>query len=800
MPRSVRRVVAASYLTVALAANYILLGSSTRVENPGLFDLPLILIIGLHFVWGVSMLFTATDDRTLTQRTNRWILLGPEILASITLLYFLFAYIFATNANMDYVQRFIASGGNLRLAIDTSVERRLTWLRIGPLAGLDLAVFLLYRLAAYRTVLRTWNDPRRDRDVFITPWALILTLGSAFLSAIAMPSFLSTDGFWWIGWFAMVPLFLVLRNVLTGPAIFYGVTYGVFSTLLSSYWLGTFSLVSLQITVLFFLLYYVIFMPIAMVFYRVTRLGRFLVFPLAWTLLEYLRSIGFLGYPWALAGHSQYSLLPVIQIASLTGVWGVSFVVLLANSAIAELIGALGDRWMRDRQGGAAPEPARLTRAFWATVATVVVIGGVIGFGYFELGRETTGPATTVRVAQVQQNSDPRKHEYEDTFAALIELTDSVLDQDIDLVAWSETAFVPNIRRWSEDASNSRYHRLVRQFLDYQAGIGTWLLTGNDDYEIKEIPGSDETERVEYNAAVLFSPDGERVQTYRKIRLVPFTEHFPYKEQLPLVYNLLLDFDVHFWEKGEEQTVFHHPLFSFSTPICYEDVFPNYVRHFVINGADAILNISNDYWSLTEVQAKQHFVAGMFRAVENRRPILRTTASGLTGQIDPLGRIIQTAPYYEEAVIISDLRIPETPETTIYTRWGDWFPLAAGGALLLIVLLSLLIRRPEVLLPLADADAEEEPDHSEQGDGDFEGDSLEEALDSLEPIEETEPVDDRTPPEGPSAAAPPAQELTSDVRSDTPAESETQSRRPAEEKGRKSRRSRRTNWKAIWDD
>lgn len=319
-------------------------------------------------------------------------------------------------------------------------------------------------------------------------------------------------------------------------------------------------------------------------------------------------------------------------------------------------------------------------------MAVMVTLGAIVLTSSFLLAADSEADhdSRLVRVAQIQQNNDPRKHAYEDTLATLQRLTNDTMASDPSLIIWSETAFVPNIRRWSEDTSSRRYHGLVTEFLEYQAGLQTWLVTGNDDYEVVPSVDGAGSDRSEYNGAVLFSDSGSRVETYRKVRLVPFTEHFPYKAQLPWVYELLQDFDVHFWEPGVSQTVFEHPDVKFSTPICYEDVFPNYVRGFVRGGAEAIFNISNDYWSLTEVQAKQHFVAGLFRAVENRRPVLRTTASGLTSQIDSRGRIVQTAPYYQEATLVSDIEIANEQSFTIYTRFGDYFPLVAGGLLLVI--------------------------------------------------------------------------------------------------------------------
>lgn len=114
------------------------------------------------------------------------------------------------------------------------------------------------------------------------------------------------------------------------------------------------------------------------------------------------------------------------------------------------------------------------------------------------------------------------------------------------------------------------------------------------------------------------------------------------------MYDILVKMDVYLWEPGTVQTVFNHPKFKFSTPICFEDLFPDYVRGFVNNGADIIVNISNDYWSLTETEGMQHFVNSLFRAVENRRYVVRSTASGLSGVIDRKGEIIETVPFYEE--------------------------------------------------------------------------------------------------------------------------------------------------------
>lgn len=633
------------------------------IVDPGPGDFPYYLLISLHFLYGLVLLITALlpAQGSFARRRIYSLAFIPEALFFFGLLLFLFAYVFALNAEMDYVQRFIESGGNLRLALDTRTERAQAAARFLPLMLVNLPVYFYFRVGrrqlADAALPGSWGFGR-----FAFGWVAVAVL----LSVFAQPSFLRLEGIPWLAWISLVPLLLVWRFARFGVAWFYGTAYGVTTTLLTNYWLGTFSLVSLQFVTVVFLGYYMLFTPLLLLLYRRTRVSRYLIIPLVWTGFELIRSSGFLGYPWALIGHSQWSVIPLIQISDITGVWGVSFLIVLVNAAVAEHLGGrlIGtgrlDRW----QG----RPLRVAG---------IALAGTLLYGVVSLALEHSyGPPTydTARVALIQQNSDPRKHDYDHTLNALTTLTDMSLDHDPDLIVWSETAFVPNIRRWSqEDPERQYFARLVQRFLDYQEQTGTYLVTGNDDYELVLDEEGREIDRLNYNAAVLFSDTGERRQTYHKIRLVPFTEHFPYEDTLPWVYDMLLDFDVQFWEPGRERTVFEHPKFAFATPICFEDVFPDEVRRFVLNGAEVIVNLTNDYWSLNELQAKQHFAGGMFRAVENRRPVVRGTASGLTSVVDEFGRVEARLDYYVEDYLVHDVDL-RSRGLSIYTRLGDWFP------------------------------------------------------------------------------------------------------------------------------
>ena len=629
----------------------------------------------LHIVWGLLCIW----------RRGRPVIRGGtlllnELLLTATLFAFLFAYIYAANANLDYVQRFIRAGGQLHLALDTRSERLLVSGRYLPLLLLNGGIYVALRAG---------------RRLSITRWALVLALLSGLLKAFALPSFLSLTGIGILGWICLAPVLLVLRRCSFLQSILYGGVYGIAASLFSYYWLATYSLLSLQFTVVIYSLFYMLFFAILGGLYHLllrplsrrsrtwASAARVLFFGLMWCGFEYARSSGFLGFPLGLMAHTQYRFVPFIQMASVTGVWGISLVVVVVNALLAEASEMLLHR--------------RLTLFLRPLIVAAAVVALPTIVGAIALGRESTaadapGAAErTVRVALIQQNTDPRKHDFVRTFSTLQQLTDQALRWSPDLVVWGETAFVPNIRRWSrEDPERFRNARLVRQLLAYQAATETYLLTGNDDY-FTRLSVDGETERYDYNAAILFSDSGERLETYHKIKLVPFSEYFPYRAAFPWIDDLLQDFDTVFWTPGSIYTVFEHPKLKFATPICFEDIFPRGVRRFVRAGAELIVNISNDYWSLAETEAKQHAVAAQFRTIENRRPMVRATVSGLTGFIDRYGRLQQSLPYFKEGFLVVDVPLQASARQTFYTLAGDWLPIAALIAITLATLAAGLL-------------------------------------------------------------------------------------------------------------
>ena len=209
--------------------------------------------------------------------------------------------------------------------------------------------------------------------------------------------------------------------------------------------------------------------------------------------------------------------------------------------------------------------------------------------------------------------------------------------------------------------------RQLRQFLAEQP---VPFVVGNDDGQLAKDEAGREF-RVDYNAAILFD-QGEIIDTYRKLHLVPFTEQFPYQRALPGVYQWLKNADTHFWEEGSEYTVFQVEEPAFSTPICFEDTFPYLIREFVLRGAEVLVNMTNDSWSKAVACEMQHMSIALFRTLENKRTLVRSTNGGITCVIDPNGRITAMLPAFTEDYLIAEAPV-YSADQTLYTRWGDWF-------------------------------------------------------------------------------------------------------------------------------
>jgi apolipoprotein N-acyltransferase len=509
------------------------------------------------------------------------------------------------------------------------------------------------------------NRGKNPRDFFVN---LAAVLVGALLFAASFPNLLAAGGLPLLAWIAFVPVFWVAGRVSIGASVFWGALYSYAAYSFFNYWLAVFDPKAGPIVSLIYVCYFIVLFPLLKLAVILFPKRGYLVQWLIWLGYEYLRTQGFLGYPYGISGYSQWSLLPVIQIASITGVWGVSALVLFPSSYIAAALGSLkkeaGPRKTGETLRGFVRREA-LPGALW----TAALLGTLV-FGFVSPVDYTTAPAA--RITLIQHNSDPWLGgipEFRNNLEVLKRLSEEALaaGPKPDLVVWSETAFVPRIYWHTTYRTDQASYALVKELMDFLSLQDVPFVIGNDDAR-NEVNERGLREQVDYNAVMLYDR-GELKGLYRKMHLVPFTESFPYKKQFPGIYEALEKADTHFWKPGLEAVVFDSRGLKFSSPICFEDTFGYLSRNFVRRGAEIIVNLSNDAWSKSVPAQMQHFSMAVFRAVENRRSMVRSTASGQTCAIDPNGKVLAMAEPFTEAWLTVEAPIVDT--ATPYTFYGD---------------------------------------------------------------------------------------------------------------------------------
>ena len=540
----------------------------------------------------------------------------------------------------------------------------------------------------------TKNHPKNDN---VRHWGiqLLLVLAASVLFTLSFPNLLIENGLPFLAWFACIPVLVLIDKNSFLACAGLGAVYGVLTYSLFNYWLGAFHPLAGTIVYCIYLGYMIIVFPLLKLACVLFQKRAYLVQWLIWLSYEYLRTKGFAGYSFGLSGYSQWRFIPLIQIASVTGVWGICALVTFPSFWLAA---ALKDFSIKEGINGIGDaissffNKERISTIVWTTALAAALVFGIAANKDFS-------SCPQVNIALLQHNTDPWEatkaqnqtlvlEAYRKDLTILKRLSDEVLAADPKpaLVVWPETAFVPRIHWHTIYRDSQNFWLVVKELMEYLSTKDTPFLIGNDDARMEpdKNPNPNDRYRVDYNAAILFEK-GQISGIYRKLHLVPFTEHFPYKKQLPAIYRILEKTDTHFWEKGKEATVFNGPGFTFSAPICFEDTFGYLSRNFVRGGADVLINLTNDAWSKSLPAQNQHLSTAVFRAVENCRPMARSTVSGQTCVINPNGKITAMADPFTETWIIAKLPIVKT--TTLYTLYGDYLALIfvfAAAALLIL--------------------------------------------------------------------------------------------------------------------
>jgi len=512
---------------------------------------------------------------------------------------------------------------------------------------------------------------------------LILLVLSSVLFSLAFPSVVSTWGIAPIAFISIIPVFIVVHTSSWKSIVPYGAFYGYITYGIFNYWLSTFHPLAIIIVPTIYATYFLFLFPVLKLADKLFPKYGYLLQALLWIGYEYLRTQGFLGYSYGIIGYSMSTVLPFIQVASVTGVWGVSFLVILPSAY-------LGNGFKNGWTG--------FSEFFRKHSTDSYIYGGLIIinllFGFLVMTDYSDSPQW--KVALIQHNADSWKgglRTYERNFKLLRDLSLEAIKENPDIVVWSETSFVPGVDWHSRYRTNQDRFALVSDLKDFLATQNVPYLFGNDDGQLGDsalppVLSDGSSNKVDYNAVLLYE-NGELKDTYRKVHLVPFTENFPYKDSLPGIYNILVNNNYHFWERGNEYTVFDAAGVKFSTPICFEDIFGYLSRNFVNNGAEVIVNLTNDSWSGSLSSQMQHLGMAVFRAVENRRSLVRSANSGMTGIIDPDGRIISLLEPFTSNYLVGDVPV-YTERSTIYTAFGDWFAYTSIILAFVLIILGII--------------------------------------------------------------------------------------------------------------
>jgi apolipoprotein N-acyltransferase len=401
-----------------------------------------------------------------------------------------------------------------------------------------------------------------------------------------------------------------------------------------------------------------------------------------WVALEMLVARLFTGFPWNPLGASQYQMVPLIQIASVTGIYGVSFLIVWVSLSLLS--------------AGLMVVLRPTARSAWVSeiILPFLVVALVSNFGFRQLVRDST-PEHTLNVALIQP-SIPQTLIWDtsrdlERFHELIQLSEQALTNRIDLIVWPEAA-VPSFARWNTNLYTA-ITNLVRQHR-------VWLILGSDDIA-RPAPPAPPDDYEYYNASFLVSPDGEFVARYRKRNLVVFGEYVPLVRWLPFI-KWFTPIEGGF-TPGDRPVPFvlTRPDVKISPLICFEDIFPGTAREATDDDTDFLVNLTNNGWFGESGAQWQHAAAALFRAVENGLPLIRCSNNGLTGWVDAHGRLRDVfrddhGTIYGPGFLTAQIPLlapGQRRAPTFYHQHGDWFGWACVGVAGIMLIGRILRRR-----------------------------------------------------------------------------------------------------------
>lgn len=560
----------------------------------------------------------------------------------------------------------------------------------------------------------------------ILPSAVLLIL-SVLLAALSHPNFISENGFGFLAWFSYLPLLLLLKKLTFKNCFIFSFLYSVLFCLTYGFWLINYGVFSFIVIIILYILSYTAF------FYLLKASEK--LFPkddwfFKWLIIcsfEFLRTKGFLGFNYGITAYSQWRYIPIIQICDLIGVFGLNAIVIFPSCCIYGFI----KKKLELREYKISVEKnlkqfefeshfeflqkdAKEIKKYSAkkvilSFAVFVLVFSFL-FVYSRFARKNYSNNEQVKVAAIQHCDSPSNsglESYIQTFYDLYSLSDSVsqMNSDLQIILWPENSIVPSVcfkydyeknlqKLYGKDRKITEGELQTENFIkncaDYFSKQKKYtFIIGNNHMEI-----NDDNQIEYFNSALVFDSETSAIppvpKIYKKVHMVPFTEVFPYKKFFPGLYSKLYKKFDYLYESGTEYTVFKRGNLYFSTPICFEDTFCDVTRDMYKNGARAFFNLTNDSWALNKVSQYQHLAISIFRAVENRVPLVRSATTGQSCIVDPNGQITQMIEPFTKYYVVG--KIPVISSERKATFYADYGYMIFEWGILFFTLFLLIIR------------------------------------------------------------------------------------------------------------
>ena len=371
------------------------------------------------------------------------------------------------------------------------------------------------------------------------------------------------------------------------------------------------------------------------------------VYPAFWVLVEYFRTLTDLAFPWSYIGYGAVGILPLAQFSSFTGVWGLSYIAVLGNIVIWELL--------RAYKSGDNAQQKWLVFGMWAALTA-----GIFVWGSFRMNREPPNAGTS-RIALLQSYMDQfnwGKGSLDTAVTVSDSMVWAVVQEKPDLIIFSESALLCYLDRRPD---------IRRHVLTWADRAGVPIIAGALHWDRPSNPSLKDRYDV-YNT--VFLTDNGKLVPYHKILLVPFSEIMPFEARFPILSRVNLGGAG--FKRGSSESVFRiNDNLEIAPYICYEIIFPSFVRRRLQESTNMLVNVTNDGWFGRTSGPYQHAAMAQTRSIENGITLARSANSGISMHVDPYGRILSKSGLYTRETIVKD--VPTYRIMTFYTRFGDWF-------------------------------------------------------------------------------------------------------------------------------